>query len=117
MGSPGALGTALSGRRRDEDRHQAAGRIHPASTGARRLRFLPTIASALKAGSDVSITVRLDSKVKTVISSIPNDAWTTIENTAAVCDEQASRWVSRAEVAEIPFTGFAAQKKTNQRRR
>lgn len=65
----------------------------------------PTIASALKAGADVSITVRLDSKVKTAISSIPNDAWTTIEYTDAVYDEQASRWVSRAEVAEIPFTG------------
>jgi len=58
-----------------------------------------------KRAADVSITVRLDSKVKTAISSIPNDAWTTIEYTDAVYDEQASRWVSRAEVAEIPFTG------------
>ncbi len=73
----------------------------------------PTIAAALKAGADVSVTVRLDNRIKTAISSIPEDAWTAIEYTDAVYDEQTSRWVSRAEVAEIPFTAFAAQKKTN----
>ena len=73
----------------------------------------PTIAAALKAGADVSVTVRLDNRIKTAISSIPEDAWTPIEYTDAVYDEQSSRWVSRAEVAEIPFTAFAAQKKTN----
>jgi hypothetical protein len=36
-----------------------------------------------------------------------------IEYTDAVYDEQSSRWLSRAEVAEIPFTAFVAQKKTN----
>jgi len=73
----------------------------------------PTIAAALKAGADVSVTVRLDNRIKTAISSIPEDAWTPIEYTDAVYDEQASRWVSRAEVAEIPFTAFAPQKQTN----
>ena len=73
----------------------------------------PTLAAALKAGADVSITVRLDAKVKTAISTIPDQAWQTIEYTDAVYDEQASRWVSRAEVAEIPYTAFAAQKKAN----
>ncbi len=73
----------------------------------------PTIAAALKAGADVSVTVRLDNRIKTAISTIGEDAWTTIEYTDAVYDEQASRWVSRAEVAEIPFTAFAGQKKTN----
>jgi hypothetical protein len=32
----------------------------------------------------------LDAKVKTAISSIPEDAWTTIECTDAVNDEQSS---------------------------
>ncbi|WP_248580879.1 IS1380 family transposase [Nocardioides sp. InS609-2] len=73
----------------------------------------PTIAAALKAGADVSVTVRLDNRIKTAISTIGEDAWTAIEDTDAVYDEQAARWVSRAEVAEIPFTPFAAQKKTN----
>ena len=40
--------------------------------------------------------------------------WTTIEYTDAVFDEATGRWVSRAEVAELPFTAFAAQKKAEQ---
>lgn len=55
----------------------------------------------------------MHAKVKTAISTIPDQAWQTIEYTDAVYDEQASRWVSRAEVAEIPYTAFAAQKKAN----
>jgi hypothetical protein len=44
----------------------------------------PSIAAALKAGADVSITVRLDSRIKTAITSIPADAWTPIEYTDAL---------------------------------
>jgi len=73
----------------------------------------PTVAAAVRAGADVSITVRLDATVKTAIAAIGNDAWTMIEYTDAVYDEQTRTWVSRAEVAEIPFTAFAAQKKAN----
>jgi len=73
----------------------------------------PTVAAALRAGADVSVTVRLDYTVKTAIAAIGDGAWTTIEYTDAVYDEQAQTWVSRAEVAEIPFTAFAAQKKAN----
>ena len=43
-------------------------------------------------GADVSVTVRLDAKVKTAISSIPEDAWTTMEYTDADYDEQTSRF-------------------------
>ncbi|GAA4562575.1 hypothetical protein GCM10023176_04430 [Micromonospora coerulea] len=49
-------------------------------------------AAALKSGADVSVTVRLDAKVKTAISSIPKDAWTRIEYTDADYDEQTSRF-------------------------
>jgi hypothetical protein len=73
----------------------------------------PTVAAALRAGADVSITLRLDSTVKTAISTIGEDDWTLIEYTDAVYDEQCQTWVSRAEVAEIDFTAFAAQKKAN----
>ena len=73
----------------------------------------PTIAAAVRAGADVSITVRLDSTVKDTIAAIGEDAWTSIEYTDAVYDEQNQTWVSRAEVAEIGFTAFAAQKKAN----
>ena len=73
----------------------------------------PTIAAATRAGADVSITVRLDPRIKTAIATIAEDAWTSIEYTDAVYDEQTQTWISRAEVAEIDFTAFAAQKKAN----
>jgi hypothetical protein len=58
-----------------------------------------TVGAALRAGADVSITVRLDPKVKAAISAIGDDAWTPIEYTDAVFDEQTQTWISRAEVA------------------
>ena len=73
----------------------------------------PTVAAAVRAGADVSITVRLDPRIKTAIATISDDAWTSIEYTDAIYDEQTQTWVSRAEVAEIDFTAFAAQKKAN----
>ncbi len=48
------------------------------------------------------------------IAAIPDDAWETIEYTDAVFDETTGRWLSRAEVAEIDFTVFSAQKKADQ---
>jgi hypothetical protein len=74
----------------------------------------PTIGAAIRAGADVSVTVRLDPKVKKAIAAIPGDAWTTIEYTDAVLDEATGIWVSRAEVAEIPFTAFSSKKATEQ---
>jgi hypothetical protein len=73
-----------------------------------------TIGAAVRGGADVSVTVRLDPKVKKAIAAIGDDAWTTIEYTDAVLDEATETWVSRAEVAEVPFTAFST-KKTDQR--
>jgi hypothetical protein len=69
-----------------------------------------TIGSAVCAGAQVSVTVRMDPKVKAAIAAIPADAWTAIEYTDAVYDSQSGRWVSRAEVAEVPFTAFSSRK-------
>ena len=69
--------------------------------------------AALAGGAAVSVTVRMDKRVKAAITTIGDDAWTTIEYTDAVFDEDAQRWISRAEVAEIDFTAFAAQRKTD----
>jgi hypothetical protein len=74
----------------------------------------PMVAAALRAGADVSVTLRLDPKVKATIATIDDDAWTPIEYTDAVFDEQTNTWVSRAEVAEIPFTAFTSRKKSEQ---
>jgi len=62
----------------------------------------------------VSVTVRMDKAVRRRIATIDEDVWTTIEYTDAVFDEATGQWVSRAEVAEVPFTAFAAQKKAEQ---
>lgn len=69
--------------------------------------------AALAGGAAVSVTVRMDKRVKAAITTISDDAWTTIEYTDAVFDEASGRWISRAEVAEVEFTAFAAQKKTD----
>jgi hypothetical protein len=67
------------------------------------------VLAAVGAGADVSVTVRLDKRVKAAIAGIADDAWTTIEYKDAIYDEQTGRWISRAEVAEIPFTAFASR--------
>jgi hypothetical protein len=72
------------------------------------------LGAAVRAGAQVSVTVRLDPKVKAAIAAIDDQAWTPIEYTDAIFDQTTETWISRAEVAEIPFTAFAAQKKTNQ---
>ena len=73
----------------------------------------PTISAALKAGADVSVTLRLDPAVRAAITKIPDDAWTKIQYPNAVQDEETGKWISDAEVAEMPFIAFAAQKKAH----
>jgi len=69
-----------------------------------------TVGAAIRGGADVSVTVRADPKVKKAIAAIDDAAWTTIEYTDAVFDQTSGTWVSRAEVAEIPFTAFSSKK-------
>jgi Transposase DDE domain group 1 len=63
-----------------------------------------TIGTAIKAGADVSVTVRMDPAVKAAIATIAEDAWTMIEYPNAIRDETTGQWISKAEVAEIEFT-------------
>jgi hypothetical protein len=69
-----------------------------------------TIGTAVRAGAEVSVTVRLDRKVRRAIAAIADEAWTTIEYPDAVLDEATGQWVSRAEVAEIGYTAFAGHR-------
>ncbi|WP_288337620.1 IS1380 family transposase [uncultured Gordonia sp.] len=69
------------------------------------------ISTAIRAGAQVSVTVRQDSHVRAAIAAIADDAWTAIEYTDAVFDEDTGTWVSRAEVAEIEFTAFTSKAK------
>ena len=71
----------------------------------------PSVSAALAGGADVTVTVPMNKAVKTAIAKIPADAWTKIKYTNAVYDEDTQKWVSAAEVAEIPFTAFSSRKK------
>src|SRR3954447_14097673 len=73
-----------------------------------------TIGSAVRAGAQVSVTVPMNPTVKAAIAGIPADAWTAIEYTDAVYDVDSGRWISRAEVAEVPFTAFSSRKQADQ---
>lgn len=73
----------------------------------------PTVGAAVRAGADVSVTVRLTSTIRAAISQIDEHAWTPIEYTNATYDQETEQWISRAEVAEIPLTAFPSQKKAH----
>ena len=68
--------------------------------------------AARDAGAEVSITVRMDKKVKAAIGTISDGAWTGIEYPEAIYDEETRAWISKAEVAEVPFTAFTSKKKS-----
>jgi len=69
--------------------------------------------AAITGRAAVSVTVRLDPAVKAAIASIPDDAWTTIKYPNAILDEATGTWVSKAEVAEVPYTAFTSKKKAD----
>ncbi len=71
-------------------------------------------ATAARAGAKVSITVKMDPAVKKAISTIDEHAWTKINYTNAIFDEETGTWISNAEVAEIEFTAFTSKKKADQ---
>jgi len=71
------------------------------------------VSAAHLTGAKVSITARMDPAVKRAIGTIADDAWTTIQYTNAILDESSGKWVSVAEVAEVPFTAFSSRKKTD----
>ncbi|HKP07815.1 MAG TPA: IS1380 family transposase [Microbacterium sp.] len=73
-----------------------------------------TVGTAIKAGADVSVTVRMDPAVKAAIATIPENAWTMIEYTDSIRDETTGQLISKAEVAEIGFTAFRSRKKAEQ---
>jgi len=92
----------------------------PTATGMLLLRadsayYASTVMkAAIHAGAQVSITARMNSLVKTAISTIPEAGWTPIEYTNTIFDDTTRQWISDAEVAEIPFTAFGSKKKSEQ---
>src|ERR687886_2593218 len=72
------------------------------------------VTAVRRAGAQVSITVRMDAAVKRAIAGIAEDAWTSIKYTDALFDEIAGAWISKAQVAEVPFTAVTSHQKADQ---
>jgi hypothetical protein len=113
----GSCGSPRGAKRLVADALKTVGSMSPANVLVRAdsaFYGTATVGAAIRAGADVSVTVRMDPKVKAAIATIGEDAWTPIEYTDAVFDEQTKTWVSRAEVAEIGFTAFTSRKTAEQ---
>jgi hypothetical protein len=72
------------------------------------------IAAAVRHKSCFSITARQDPAVRKAIDTIGHDTWTPIKYTNAIFDADQQRWISDAEVAEIPYTAFTSKAKAKQ---
>jgi hypothetical protein len=65
------------------------------------------IGAAKRNGACFSVTAKQDAKVKAAIASIGESVWTPIRYPKAVWDDDEQRWISDAEIAEVPYTAFA----------
>jgi len=75
------------------------------------------VSAAIRARAWFSVTARHNPQVLAAIASIDEDAWTPIRYPHAVWEEGdepgTGRWVSDAEVAEVPITVFTSRRKAD----
>lgn len=71
------------------------------------------IAAARRGGARFSVTVRMNSLVLAAISGIQESEWTPIHYPNAIWDEDEQRFISDAQVAEVPFTAFTSRRKAD----
>ena len=63
-----------------------------------------------RGGACFSVTVRMDPRIRAAITGVPESACTAVTYPRAIWDEDQKRLISDAEVAEVPYTAFAAKK-------
>jgi Transposase DDE domain group 1 len=69
------------------------------------------VTGAIRAqGARFSVTVPMNSSIRTAIAAIPEGTWTAIRYPQAIFDDQLGCWISDAEVAETQYTAFASKK-------
>jgi hypothetical protein len=68
------------------------------------------IAACRRNRAHLSVTTRIDPKIRLAITGIDEASWTAIEYPNAIYDEDAGEWISDAEITEVPYTAFAASK-------
>lgn len=71
------------------------------------------VAAAHAGGAKFSVTARLNKAATRAIAGIDQQAWTPIRYPNAVFDDEQQRWISDAEVAEVPFTAFTSHPKAD----
>jgi hypothetical protein len=71
----------------------------------------PFVGTAIRHHAWFSVTTRMNPQVKAAIAGIAPRAWRSIEYPNAIWEETEQRWISDAEVAEIPFTAFTGRRK------
>jgi hypothetical protein len=65
------------------------------------------ITAARRAGAWFSVTVTMNSSIRSAIADITEDAWTPVSYPEAVVDPDTGELISDAEVAETSYTAFA----------
>lgn len=70
------------------------------------------VGTAIRQHAWFSVTARMNPQVIAAIAGIPDQAWTPIRYTNAVWDDDERRWISEAEVAEVPFVAFTSRRKS-----
>ncbi len=69
------------------------------------------VGTAIRNKTWFSVTARMTKTVTTAIASIAEDDWVAIKYPHAIWEEAEQRWISDAEVAEVPFTAFTGRRK------
>lgn len=69
------------------------------------------VGTAIRHKAWFSVTARMNPAVLKAITGTDENAWTPIAYPNAIFDEAEQRWVSDAEVAEVPFTAFTGRRK------
>jgi hypothetical protein len=69
------------------------------------------VGAAIRAKTWFSVTARMTKTVTAAIASIGEDDWVAINYPHAIWEEAEQRWVSDAEVAEVPFVAFTGRRK------
>src|SRR6187200_2618866 len=61
-----------------------------------------------RGNAEYSLVMTKNPAIARAISAIPDTAWTPVRYPGAVQDPDTGAWISDAEVAEVPYTAFAA---------
>ena len=61
-----------------------------------------------RGNAEFSLVMTKNRAIQRAIAAIPDTAWTPVRYPGAVQDPETGAWISDAEVAEVPYTAFAA---------